>query len=146
LFDRLVDEEPLERRELTPKRTLDWIGVRSSIARELHRIVSTRAPVDAETALDRELTVTEFGIPELDSRSGDRLAGNAKVERLLVRAIEAFEPRLKNVDVRVVERSGVSVSGSGLRATALVSGTVVLDDLREPMSFSMPLGEGGEGG
>lgn len=140
LFDRLVDEEPHRRHEPKPRRTLDRAGVIDSVGRELLRLFSTRA-MHAGGGRG-PLTVLDYGLPELDR------AGRAEIpeERLrlatvLRRVVEAFEPRLAGV--RVELRDAGERSGS---MSAVITATLRTADVSEPISFTLPVGSGGDGG
>jgi type VI secretion system protein ImpF len=136
LFDRLVDEDPATRHEAVPLRTLDRDELRASVARELSRILGTRCPVSGDVALSRTRTVLDYGLPDLE------LGGRATVPeerrrlaRLIQKTIEAYEPRLRSVEVEVIRREEPAA-----RLYVSLSATLVTDEVREPLSFEMPLG------
>src|SRR5262245_20094347 len=136
LFDRLIDEEPQRRHEPKPRRTLDRAGVIDSIGRELVRLFSNRCTATGDEALSRPRTVLDYGLPDLDW-GARRLVPEQRLRlaRLIRETIEAFEPRLTNVHVEVHktgEETGVLV--------AVVQGHLAMSEVREPISFTMPLG------
>jgi type VI secretion system protein ImpF len=136
LFDRLVDEAPSQQRpEAVPQRTLDRAGLKRSILRELRSILGTRCPLTGDAALSRARTVIDYGLPDLEL-GGKNLVPEEqrRLSRLVRQTIEAYEPRLRNVEVEVIRREDPT-PGYFLRLGALL----VTDEVREPLSFEMPL-------
>lgn len=136
LFDRLVDLEPREPTEPRPMRALDLGGLRGSVRRELERLLNTRSSLPVDRLAGRqELTVLEYGIPDLSAYS----AGNEDDQRLLAgivaRAVAAFEPRLRDVRVSVVGLWDEQRS-LGLQIDAMLT----VDEIAEPVSFPALLG------
>lgn len=131
LFDRLVDREPQVAAEPRPQRTLDPRGLRESVRRELERMLNTRSSLPVDRLAEREdLTVLEYGIPDLSAFS----AGNEDDQRLLVqlvaRTVAAFEPRLRGVRV-AFERLE-----DGQRSLLLrIDAELMRDEVAEPISF-----------
>ena len=131
LFDRLVDREPQIPAEPRPLRTLDPRGLRESVRRELERMLNTRSSLPVDRLAERdELTVLEYGIPDLSAFS----AGNEDDQRLLMsliaRAVAAFEPRLRGVRV-AFERLE-----DGQRSLLLrIDAELMRDEVAEPVSF-----------
>ena len=131
LFDRLVDREPQVPAEPRPLRTLDPRGLRESVRRELERMLNTRSSLPVDRLAERdELTVLEYGIPDLSAFS----AANEDDQRLLIsliaRAVAAFEPRLRGVRV-VFERLADGQRSLQLRIDA----ELMIDERAEPVSF-----------
>lgn len=139
LFDRLVDEAPSQQRpEAVPQRTLDRAGLRRSILRELRSLLGTRCPITGDEALARVRTVIDYGLPDLDL-GGKKLVPEEqrRLSRLIRQTIEAYEPRLRSVDVEVIRREEPT-PGYFLLLKALL----VTDEVREPLSFEMPIEPG----
>ncbi len=138
LFDRLIDEDLHHRHEPKPLRTLDRAGLIDSVGRELLRLFSTRCPISGDLALARERSVIDYGLPDLDW--GGRAAvpeQRLRLERLLRETIQAFEPRLAGVHV-VVRETG---EASG-KLAAVIEGHLITDEINEPISFMLPIGDG----
>jgi type VI secretion system protein ImpF len=136
LFDRLTDLDPESAGELRPMRTLDRTGLRESVRRELGRLLNTRSSIPVDQLAQRpELTVLEYGIPDLSAYS----AGNDDDQRLLAgvvaRAVSAFEPRLRDVRVAVV-RLDDDQRSLFLRIDAVLTA----DEVAEPVSFPALMG------
>jgi type VI secretion system protein ImpF len=131
LFDRLIDMEPAFQKEVRPLRTLDKLGLKQSIRRELGRLLNTRCPIPlAPPAAER--TVINYGIPDfsyLSPHSGDH---RAKLESWIRDAIVSYEPRL--ADVRVM----IEVPAKGERTLrARIEAKLQLETVREPVAFSV---------
>jgi len=107
LLDRLAPAEEKEG-ELGARGQRD---VERSIARDLEMLLNTRReeflvpPEFEQTAT----SIVNFGVPDLTGcgslRSGPE---QAKLCRWIEEAIRNFEPRLRNVEVRVVDRENVT--------------------------------------
>ncbi len=137
LFDRLVDEAPAQKRESTPYCTLDREGLRRSIARELGRILSTRCPITGDEALTRKRTVIDYGLPDLEIGGRNVLPEELRrLQRIVLKSIEAFEPRLQNVHVEIKRREDAAPHA---RLVVNVSAYLMVDEVREPLSFEAPL-------
>ena len=142
LFDRLIDDEPQRKHEPVPYRTLDKEALRASVRRELSRLLSTRCTVPGDVALSRPRTVLDYGLPELDwAGRGLVLETRPRLARVVRETIAAFEPRLANVRVEI--RDAGEVTGEVL---AVIEASLVMDEVREPISFALPLGGPGEDG
>jgi type VI secretion system protein ImpF len=137
LFDRLVDENPKQKKpEETPARNLDLEGLKDSVRRELTTLFLTRCPVTGDVALGRERTILDYGLPDLD-QGGKRTEAEdrARLTKLIRSSVEAFEPRLRALSLEVIqdpdERSRLLVN---------IDGLLTIGDVREPISFQLPLG------
>ena len=136
LFDRLVDREPQVPAEPRPLRTLDPRGLRESVRRELERMLNTRSSLPADVLAGREdLTVLEYGIPDLSAFSAANEDDQRRLMALVARAVAAFEPRLRGVRV-AFERLE-----DGQRSLLLrIDAELMRDEVAEPVSFPTLLG------
>jgi type VI secretion system lysozyme-like protein len=130
LFDRLVDRAPRLRHEVRPARTLDRRGLRESVRRELERLLNTRCPIPAHRLVDRPRSVLDYGLPELSGFSAQRFEDRERLAELIRRAVEAFEPRLAEVRVRLEPAPGDVFSLAGHIEAVLLG-----DSVPEPVSF-----------
>lgn len=137
LFDRLVDDEPYHDREEVPLRTLDRAALLASVRRELDRLLATRCPLRGDVALMTARTVLDYGLPDLEQGGRGLIsAQRPRLARLIRETIEAFEPRLTGVRIEVQD------AGEGRsRATVLLEANLIVDEERETISFTMPLGQ-----
>ena len=131
LFDRLVDREPHVPAEPRPLRTLDPRGLRESVRRELERMLNTRSSLPVDRLVERdELTVLEYGIPDLSAYSAADEGDQRLLAGVVARAVTAFEPRLRQVSV-TFERLE-----DGQRALRLrIDAQLVANEVAEPVSF-----------
>lgn len=132
LFDRLADDEA---REPRPRRTLDRMGLRDSVRRELELLFNTRSPLPVHHLLPAERSVINYGIPDLSEYAPRNADDRALLAETLRRAIVAYEPRLVEVRVRMSEQQVGSRT-----LVALVEAAIVVDDVREPVSFELGIG------
>lgn len=131
LFDRLVDRDPWLRREVgRPRRTLDLRGLRESVRLELERLFNTRCPLPAHRLADRPRSVIDYGIPELTGFTARSFEDRDRLAELFRRAVEAFEPRLGDVRVRLEP-----VPGDDLSLAGIIEGVLRVDAVAEPVSF-----------
>lgn len=130
LFDRLVDRDPMHRREVRPLRTLGRGELEESVRRELEQLFNTRCPIPAHRLSAHPWTVVDYGIPDLSGFSARSAADRGRVEDILRRAIEVFEPRLAGARVRLEP-----VPGDDLALAGRIEAVLVADPLSEPVSF-----------
>lgn len=140
LFDRLVDEHPDQPDLPRPLRTLDRAGLLESVRRELERLLSSRSPLPAHRLAGRELTVIDYGLPDLADFAAADPEDHRRLAALVERTVTAFEPRLTEVRVRVErplpERRSLLLALEGVLASGRPG---------EPVSFPMVLGLAGGG-
>ena len=130
LFDRLVDLDPGSEREGRPLRTLDREGLRESVRRELERLLNTRTAVPIKRVEERERTVIDYGIPDFSGFAAANPDDQRRLEGIIARAIEAFEPRLR--EVRVALEPG---TGDKQRLRGVIEAMLVVEEVTEPLSF-----------
>jgi type VI secretion system protein ImpF len=130
LFDRLVDRSPKLLHEVRPARTLDRRGLRESVRRELERLLNTRCPFPAHRLADRPRSVIDYGLPELTGFSAHGFEDRERLAELIRRAVEAFEPRLSGVRVRLEP-----VPGDVLCLIGSLEGLLQFNGVTEPVSF-----------
>lgn len=136
LFERLIDLEPAQQEEATPKRTLTKVELKESILLELHRILNTRCIMKHDVYKQISPQLQEYGSPELyglfDTTRFDAAnpLDRPKIESIMRKAITLFEPRLKNVQVTVqrFDKSKQSLS-------VMVAADMIIGDVLEPLSF-----------
>jgi type VI secretion system protein ImpF len=136
LFDRLVEIEPAEPREKSLLGALDSRALRESVHRELGRLLNTRSSLPVDRLLERsELTVLEYGIPDLSAYSAGNAEDQALLAGLVARAVAAFEPRLREVRVTA---GGLEDEQRTLRLR--IDAVLTADEIAEPVSFPALLG------
>lgn len=130
LFDRLIDRDHRLRWEARPLRTLGRRELKESVRAELVQLFNTRCPVPAHRLSGRPRTVIDYGIPDLSGFSARSVEDRGRLEDILRRAVEAYEPRLAEVRVHLEPLAGdvLALSGS-------IEAVLVFDSVREPVSF-----------
>ncbi|MBM3600110.1 MAG: type VI secretion system baseplate subunit TssE [Alphaproteobacteria bacterium] len=102
LFERLIDLDPSSTSELRPFRTLSPRDLRGSVRRELARLLDTRRHVSARVVDTREqLSVLDYGIPDISDLLPRSLTDRQLMAAVIRQAVQAFEPRLGQVQVSV---------------------------------------------
>jgi type VI secretion system lysozyme-like protein len=134
LFDRLVDQAPKLRHEVRPARTLDRRGLQESVRRELERLLNTRCPFPAHRLTDRPRSVIDYGLPELTGFSPRSFDDRERLAVLIRRAIEAFEPRLIEIRVRLEP-----MPGDDLTLAGSIEALLLTESVPEPVSFETAL-------
>lgn len=130
LFDRLVDRDPRQQRELRPQRTLGRAGLRESVRQELVRLLNTRCPIPAHRLGGRERSVVDYGVPDFSGLSARSYEDRGRLAETLRQAVVAFEPRLAEVRVRLEPVPGDDLTLAGRIEALLRTGAVP-----EPVSF-----------
>jgi len=131
----LFPDLSLEPRRARPEHTLTREGLLESVRRELHALLNTRSSLPAAVYLTRELTVLDYGIPDLSDFSAAHPEDRGRLAALVLRAVEAFEPRLTGVQVTV---SGYEEQDCSLALS--LEATLRVDDWRLPVVFPTLLG------
>ncbi len=112
----------------------------TSVLREACTLLSTRCALSleqAESLAPHERSVLDYGLPDLWSL-GSSPEGARRLERLIARAVEAFEPRLEQLRVSVQLQRGQPGA-----ATVTLTARLARVTLDEPLSVSMRLDRSG---
>lgn len=134
LFERLVDQEP-GLREARPFILHDRAGLKDSVRAELGRLLSTRLSLAPSELTQRQRSTVDFGIPDGANISPADPDGRTLLAAQITAAIRAFEPRLMDPAVRLVQ-----AADRRDRLIAEIDATLAVEDLLEPVSFTIPLG------
>jgi len=138
LFERLTDLEPQSDTEPRPLRLLTPAELRQSVARELDRLLNTRAPVAADTLSRRERSTVDYGIPDLSLFPPRDFDAEGRLIAMLREAIEIYEPRLAQPRVRV--EHAAAQNGALI---VHVDGELRLGSMIEPVSFAVAVQRSG---
>jgi type VI secretion system lysozyme-like protein len=132
LFERLEDLEPLVHTEPQPYRVFDEGGLEESVRRALGRILNSRSHHNATVEPYVRGTVLAYGIPDATAFSPASETDRVRLAELIARAIEAYEPRLREV------RVSLAPDPSNPRAmTGSIGGRLVADSIDKPVSFPL---------
>jgi type VI secretion system lysozyme-like protein len=139
LFERLTDLDPSVDAEPQPMRLLSLAMLRQSVARELDRLLNTRAPVAADQLERRERSTIDYGIPDLSLFAARDVDSEARLTRMVVDAIAVFEPRLRHPSARI---EGAAQQNGAL--IVHVEGELVVGAMMEPIAFAISIHKSGE--
>jgi len=98
LFERLEDDEPFTPDEAPVQRTLTPQALRDSVRGELTRLLNTRR---GAARAGRPLNVLDYGLPDWSANDAARAGDRSNLERNVLEAITAFEPRLQQPRAQV---------------------------------------------
>ena len=132
LLDRLIDLEPNVPHEPARYRFHSVSQIKSSVVRDLENLLNTRRNILRPTAAYHEVSSSLFtyGLSDFTAENPKSPAVRQKIRLELEKAIARFEPRLRNVTVRV-ETQGENKRSLRFRISALL----VVDPVSEPVSF-----------
>jgi type VI secretion system protein ImpF len=103
LLDRLTDDERENRQESRDKRVLSPARLRECVRRDLTWLLNTThlaALEDLQAHPEVQRSVLNYGMPDLAGRTASSIDIRS-LERLLVKVIADFEPRLLKSSVKV---------------------------------------------
>lgn len=109
LFDKLINEDPTHPHEAPPKRFYNKFELIQSIEREVNRILNVRATIkrDLYTSLSEEKPYFGlpgmFGLPDFSQYDATNRTHWPHIAQLCQQTITDFEPRLKNIEVQILE-------------------------------------------
>lgn len=130
LFDKLVDQELGAPSEPNPLRKVTREQLYRSIQQEVQRLLNTRIPIAAKDMEDVERTVINYGVPDFGSFTTTSGVDHDSVARYYAEAISAYEPRLRDVRVKVVP-----LPGADKALQALIEATIAVGPIVEQVSF-----------
>ena len=119
LFDRLgldtKNYDGISNNFLTPN------GVEQSVLFELNKLASTRSKLTFNKFVENDLTVLDYGLPDFTGFSAQNDEHRRIVKSAIKKAVEHFEPRLKEVSVSIFSNSSKKhISLFGIDATLLL--------------------------
>lgn len=136
LLDRLIDFEPKLSQESPPFRTLSAQAMRAVIRRDLEWLLNTRCSVSQDELALRQRSVIDYGIIDLSTISAKNIDDYRRLAQMMEETIRLYEPRLQDLRVTVVSLSNVHRK---LGAEVIIEGLLVVDAMREPVSFPMTI-------
>ena len=132
ILDRLIDNEPDLSQEPVQRRLTTFSQVRNAVGRDLENLLNTKnylsSLCDDYPELSRSLFV--YGLPDFTSTNPRSPSVRLHLRQELEKAIARFEPRLRNVSVRI-EDAGKNERNLRFKINALL----FLDPLAEPVTF-----------
>lgn len=133
ILDRLIDLEPGASREPVRERFLNFERGRESVIRDLENLLNTKSHAVPVPTAYKEVgnSLHVYGLPDFTSRDPKTLAVRQQLRQEVEKAIALFEPRIRNVTVRVETAASVDERNVWFR----ISGLLVLDPVAEPVTF-----------
>jgi len=132
LLDRLIDNEPGVSRDPLNMRNPDFNQVKAMVARDIEKLLNTKGTVSPPPQALKEVTnsLYTYGLMDFTSSNPKSQATRQKLRIEIEQTIARFEPRLKNVNVRV---EPPSPHERNLKFK--IAGLLVLDPVTEPVAF-----------
>ncbi len=141
VLDRLLDDEPGNRRETSKSRNQVLRELKQSVSRDLENLLNTRWrctrwPPDLE---DVEESLANYGIPDFAGVNMGSAESREQLRRTVEQVIRKFEPRFKRVQVTLRGNADETDRTLRLRIDALLYAEpapepVVFDSQLEPVS------------
>jgi len=134
LLDRLIDFEPKLSQESPSFRTQSPQALQASIRRDLEWLLNTRCSISQDELASRERSVIDYGIIDFGTIFTKNSEDYRRLAKILEQTITAYEPRLQELRVSVVS---LPDSYRKLGAKVTIEAMLVIDGMREPVSFPM---------
>ncbi|MFA7061691.1 MAG: type VI secretion system baseplate subunit TssE [Pedobacter sp.] len=132
LLDRLIDREPGVSHEPVQSGYTTIKQIRESVIRDLENLLNTRRCIfDApESCVHVNASVFTYGLKDFMSYNPRSPSVRLQIRQEIERTIALFEPRLRNVSVRI---DGAETINRSLRFR--ISALLVIDPVTEPITF-----------
>ena len=137
ILDRLIDLEPSRQRESVLGRTQVLRQMKISVGRDLQNLLNTRCRATSwPEGLDQlDVSLFNYGIPDCVGINTGSREQQQNLRRLIQRAVEIFEPRLKNVNVSVSDVDDPTDRALRFRIDAMLD----VDPAPEPVVYDSDL-------
>jgi type VI secretion system protein ImpF len=108
VLDRLIDEDPRRSADRPASWAESVAALKASLLRDMEWLLNTRRIPEPARDIYPEVqrSVYHYGMPDLQSVSGDSDAARRQVLRQVEECIEQFEPRLMSVRITPVATKG----------------------------------------
>lgn len=136
LLDRLVDDDPYTGVGTAALKTIDKKELKESIHREISWLLNTLCPCSQDEMEREERNTLNYGVHDFSGFFPDNSENRLKLGKILREVIEAFEPRLENVEVYVEEMND---RHDRFTLSVIIRSTMVTDEIREPVTFVMAI-------
>ena len=137
VLDRLIDHEPHNRTEAPMNRTQILQQMKESVGRDLQALLNTRCRATSwpEDLKELEKSLFAYGIPDCVGISTGSRDQQEMLRRMMLRAIENFEPRLMNVNVRLADTNDPTDRALRFR----IDGMLKVNPAPEPVIYNSKL-------
>ncbi len=136
IFDRLVDMEPYKKEASPILKTLTVNELKDSVHREISWLLNTHCSYSQNEMDGVDKSTLTYGIHDFSAFFPDSNDNRNRLAKMVKDVVEAFEPRLANIDVGVVEMSAQDDSFS---LTLIIEAKLKIDDINEPVTFIMAI-------
>ncbi len=132
ILDRLLDDEPDNAKESARMRAVDFRRVMAAVSRDLENLLNSRRNILPVAAVYPELrsSLYIYGLPDFTNENPAVSLSRSKLRFEIEKTVARFEPRLKNVSVKMDTNIR---SARDLRFR--IVGVLVVDPLSEPVAF-----------
>lgn len=132
VLDRLLDDAPGTTRESDPYRRMDLKAAMAVVVRDLEHLLNSRRSIarvpEPFKAVNRSVMV--YGLKDFTAQNPNDPAIMQQIRQDVEKTIARFEPRLKNIKVRLITGDEAE-----RKLSFRVSGLLVVDPIREPVTF-----------
>ncbi len=132
LLDRLIDEDPGVSQEPVHHRYVNLVQIKAAVIRDLENLMNTRRSILIPSESHREVSSSVFvyGLRDYTAQNPKSPTARQHLRLDVERTIALFEPRLKNVTVRL-DSPDPNERNLRFRITALL----VAEPIIEPVAF-----------
>ena len=132
ILDRLLDDAPGVTQEPVQNRLFNIRQVKAMVVRDLENLLNTRRQISLVPAAYKEVnnSVFVYGLGDFTAENPKSPSVRRQLRQDVEKTISRFEPRLKNVNVRLEEDIE---KGRNLRFR--ISGLLIVEPETEPVSF-----------
>jgi type VI secretion system protein ImpF len=136
ILDRLIDLDPEVAKEPVQFRLQDLRQVKASVVRDLEHLLNTRRPFDDPPEAFRNLrdSLFMYGLSDFTGHNPKASSVRQQLRLQIERTISRFEPRLRNVVVRL-EADAETERTLRFR----ISAVLIVEPLSEPVTFDTVL-------
>jgi type VI secretion system protein ImpF len=137
VLDRLIDDEPGNRKEQPRSAGQQLRELKQGVRRDLENLLNTRWRCRAwpPELDDVEYSLVDYGIPDFTGVNMSVPSERENLRLVIQRAINRFEPRLKNVMVTILKNADEFDRVLRFRITAVLRA----DPAPEPVTFDSEL-------
>mgnify|MGYP001130246192 CR=1 FL=1 len=132
VLDRLVDHEPATSHESVQYRVLNIGQIKALVIRDLENLLNARRQIRHVPASYRQVhnSVFMYGLDDFTAENPKNPSVRRKLRQDVERAIAKFEPRLKNVTVRIEDDIE-----KGRNLKFRINGLLIVEPEIEPVTF-----------
>ena len=132
LLDRLLDDEPEVGRESVQNRLFGIRQIKAMVIRDLENLLNTRRLISPVPVSYRDIhhSVFMYGLGDFTSENPQSTSVRQRLRQDIEKTISRFEPRLKNVTVRLEK-----TTESGRNVKLRITGMLVVEFETEPVIF-----------